>query len=99
MPGPRRASSVSRVIKLANVHGRQYAKLAARLLAERIRAEVATQGIRTFSGSVTAAYAQGLLDPDFAGFVSAHAAALDALVDPAADNAFEFFGLRTVYDR
>jgi ribonucleoside-diphosphate reductase alpha chain len=77
----------------------QYAKLAARLLAEGIRREAADQGIRTFSGSVAAAYREGLLDPDFAGFVATHAAALDALVDPSADDTFEYFGLRTVYDR
>jgi len=92
----------------------QYAKLAARLLADRIRQEVADQGVRTFSESVSTAYRLGLLDPDFASFVTAHAAALDALVDPDgagrvsstsadapvdADDNFEFFGLRTVYDR
>jgi ribonucleoside-diphosphate reductase alpha chain len=77
----------------------QYARLAARLLAGQITAEVAGQGIGSFSASVAASYAEGLLDPDFAGFVAAHAAALDALVDPTADDAFEYFGLRTVHDR
>ncbi|MEV4753699.1 ribonucleoside-diphosphate reductase subunit alpha [Micromonospora sp. NPDC049559] len=77
----------------------QYARLAARLLADQIRRETAAQGIDSFSASVAAAQAQGLLDPAFADFVAAHAAALDALLDPAADDAFEFFGLRTVYDR
>jgi hypothetical protein len=32
-------------------------------------------------------------------FVAAHAAELDALVDPGADRRFEYFGLRTVTDR
>ncbi|GAB3151047.1 ribonucleoside-diphosphate reductase subunit alpha [Micromonospora sonneratiae] len=77
----------------------QYARLAARLLTERIRQEAADQGVRTFSESVAAATRQGLLDPGFVTFVAAHAAELDALVDPTADDAFEFFGLRTVYDR
>lgn len=77
----------------------RYARLAARLLAERIRQETTAQGIRTFSDSVAASYAQGLLDSGFAGFVAANAAALDALVDDGADDCFEYFGLRTVYDR
>ncbi|WP_319461921.1 ribonucleoside-diphosphate reductase subunit alpha [Micromonospora sp. RTP1Z1] len=76
-----------------------YARLAARLLAGRIADETAAQGITTFSDSVAAAYAEGLLDPGFAGFVATHAAALDALVDHAHDDAFEYFGLRTLQDR
>ncbi|MEV0155387.1 ribonucleoside-diphosphate reductase subunit alpha [Micromonospora sp. NPDC050686] len=76
-----------------------YAKIAARLLATRLAAETDAQGIMRFSDSVAAAYAEGLLDPDFAGFVATHADALDGLVDHAADDAFEYFGLRTVADR
>ncbi|MBM0239819.1 ribonucleoside-diphosphate reductase subunit alpha, partial [Micromonospora sp. ATA32] len=76
-----------------------YARLAARLLAERIGGQTADRGIHTFSDSVAASYAEGLLDPDFAGFVAAHAAALDALVDHRADDSFDYFGLRTLYDR
>ncbi|MGR6316616.1 ribonucleoside-diphosphate reductase subunit alpha [Micromonospora soli] len=76
-----------------------YAKLAARLLAGRIADETAAQGIDSFSDSVAAAYAEGLLDPGFAGFVAAHADALDGLVDHAHDDTFEYFGLRTLYDR
>ncbi|SCL16796.1 ribonucleoside-diphosphate reductase alpha chain [Micromonospora rhizosphaerae] len=76
-----------------------YARLAARLLAGRIAHEATAQGIDTFSDSVAAAYAEGLLDPGFAGFVATHADALDRLVDHAHDDAFEYFGLRTLYDR
>ncbi|MGW5668475.1 ribonucleoside-diphosphate reductase subunit alpha [Micromonospora sp. NPDC003776] len=76
-----------------------YAKLAARLLAERIADETTAQGIDSFSASVAAAYAEGLLDPGFAGFVATHADALDGLVDHAHDDAFEYFGLRTLHDR
>ncbi|MGN9889428.1 ribonucleoside-diphosphate reductase subunit alpha [Micromonospora sp. L31] len=76
-----------------------YARLAARLLAGRIADETTGQGIDSFSDSVSAAYAEGLLDPGFAGFVATHAAALDALVDHAGDDAFEYFGLRTLHDR
>ncbi|WP_280841294.1 ribonucleoside-diphosphate reductase subunit alpha [Micromonospora sp. A200] len=76
-----------------------YARLAARLLAGRIADETTDQGIDSFSDSAAAAYAEGLLDPGFAGFVATHAAALDALVDHAGDDAFEYFGLRTLHDR
>ncbi|MER6590332.1 ribonucleoside-diphosphate reductase subunit alpha [Micromonospora purpureochromogenes] len=76
-----------------------YARLAARLLAGRIADETTGQGIDSFSDSVAAAYAEGLLDPGFAGFVATHAATLDALVDHAGDDAFEYFGLRTLHDR
>ncbi|MEH1012488.1 ribonucleoside-diphosphate reductase subunit alpha [Micromonospora sp. CPCC 206060] len=77
----------------------QYSRLAARLLADRISTEVTGQGIGSFSGSVVAAHRAGLLDADFADFVATHATALDALIDPSADDSFEYFGLRTVYDR
>ncbi|SCG48016.1 ribonucleoside-diphosphate reductase subunit alpha [Micromonospora inositola] len=76
-----------------------YARLAARLLAGRIADETTAQGITGFGDSVTAAYAEGLLDPGFAGFVATHADALDGLIDHAHDDAFEYFGLRTLYDR
>ena len=76
-----------------------YARLAARLLAGRIADETTGQGIDSFSESVAAAYAEGLLDPGFAGFVATHAAALDALVDHTGDDVFEYFGLRTLHDR
>ncbi|MFF5172574.1 ribonucleoside-diphosphate reductase subunit alpha [Micromonospora sp. NPDC000089] len=76
-----------------------YAALAARLLAGRIAHETAAQGIVTFSDSVAGAYARGLLDPGFAGFVATNAAALDGLIDHAHDDAFEYFGLKTVRDR
>ncbi|GAA4210352.1 ribonucleoside-diphosphate reductase subunit alpha [Microbispora amethystogenes] len=72
---------------------------AARLLARVIEEETAGQGVRAFSESVAAAHAAGLLGDTVAAFVADEAAALDALIDPAADDRFEYFGLRTVYDR
>ncbi|GAB2464694.1 ribonucleoside-diphosphate reductase subunit alpha [Streptosporangium sandarakinum] len=74
-------------------------KVAAGLLAGLIADEAAAHGVRTFAGSVAAAHAAGLLQDGLAAFVAAHAAELDALVDDAADARFEYFGLRTVYDR
>lgn len=77
----------------------QYSRLAARLLAAYLDAEVTGQGITEFSGSIGAGHAQGLIGEHTALFVAEHAAELDALVDPAADHGFEYFGLRTVADR
>ncbi|MEU6034174.1 ribonucleoside-diphosphate reductase subunit alpha [Actinomadura sp. NPDC047616] len=74
-------------------------RVAAALLAELIRDEAAGEGVGTFSSSVRLAHAQGLLNDAIAAFVAAHAAELDALVDETADDRFEYFGLRTVYDR
>ena len=74
-------------------------RVAARLLAEEIADEAAGHGVRTFSESIAAAHAAGLLQDSLAAFVGAHAAELDALVSGEADERFEYFGLRTVYDR
>ncbi|MGW3771526.1 ribonucleoside-diphosphate reductase subunit alpha [Actinomadura verrucosospora] len=76
-----------------------YSRVAARLLGVRIREEAAAAGVRTFAESVAAAHREGLLADDLAAFVAAGSAALDALVDDGADDRFEYFGLRTVYDR
>ncbi|WP_106400200.1 ribonucleoside-diphosphate reductase subunit alpha [Actinocorallia populi] len=74
-------------------------RVAAGLLAELIRDEAAGEGAVSFSGSIARAHAEGLLNDTTAAFVAAHAAELDALVDDGADDRFEYFGLRTVYDR
>ncbi|WP_218040554.1 ribonucleoside-diphosphate reductase subunit alpha [Actinomadura sp. WMMB 499] len=76
-----------------------YSKVAARLLTAKIADEAAAAGVRSFAESVAAAHREGLLSDESAAFVAAHAAELDALVDPSADDRFEYFGLRTVYDR
>ncbi|GAA4502991.1 ribonucleoside-diphosphate reductase subunit alpha [Actinoallomurus oryzae] len=73
-----------------------YSTVAARLLARSIAEET---GPVTFTESIAAAYEQGLLNEETAGFVAREAAALDALVDHGADDRFTYFGLRTVYDR
>ncbi|NUT31652.1 MAG: ribonucleoside-diphosphate reductase subunit alpha [Hamadaea sp.] len=74
-------------------------RLAARLLARHIGEEAAGQGVRTFAESVATGHRLGLIADDVAAFVAAHADELNALVDPEADDRFEYFGLRTVYDR
>ncbi|MET9772780.1 ribonucleoside-diphosphate reductase subunit alpha [Streptomyces sp. NPDC006367] len=76
-----------------------YSRLAARLLTLAIRAEAASQGVTTFTESVAAGHREGLIADRTAAFVRLHAARLDALTDPAADDRFGYFGLRTLYSR
>ncbi|MEU6075718.1 ribonucleoside-diphosphate reductase subunit alpha [Micromonospora sp. NPDC047074] len=77
----------------------QYSRLAARLLAGYVDKEVRRQGIGSFSEAIRRGHAEGLVGDGTAAFVAAHAAALDDAVDPRGDLRFEYFGLRTVYDR
>ena len=76
-----------------------YSKLAARLLATFIDKEVRGQSIHSFSQSVALGHEQGLIGDETAAFVATHARKLDDAVDHDGDLRFEYFGLRTVYDR
>jgi ribonucleoside-diphosphate reductase alpha chain len=77
----------------------QYSRLAARLLSGYVDKEVRGQGIASFSQAVALGYAEGLIGDATAEFVAANARKLDDAIDNAADRRFEYFGLRTVYDR
>ena len=76
-----------------------YSKLAARLLATFIDKEVRGQSIHSFSQSIALGHEQGLIGDETAAFVATHARKLDDAVDHDGDLRFEYFGLRTVYDR
>ncbi len=76
-----------------------YSKLAARLLATYIDKEVRNQNIPWFSESIRIGHSLGLVGDDVAEFVEANAPTLNAAIDSDRDRKFEFFGLRTVYDR
>jgi ribonucleoside-diphosphate reductase alpha chain len=76
-----------------------YSRLAARLLTLAIRAEAASQGVTTFTQSVAVGHREGLIADRTAAFVRLHAERLDRLVDPAADDRFGYFGLRTLHSR
>ncbi len=76
-----------------------YSKLASRLLATVIDKEVRNQNIPWFSESIKAGHAEGLVAPQVLEFVEANAPALNAAINSDRDRQFEFFGLRTVYDR
>ena len=77
----------------------QYSRLAARLLSGYIAKEVRGQGIASFSQSVALAHAEGLIGDETARLVKDNARKLDFAVDEDADQRFEYFGIRTVYDR
>jgi ribonucleoside-diphosphate reductase alpha chain len=77
----------------------QYSRLAARLLSAYIGKEVRGQGIASFSQAVGLGQAERLISDETATFVKDNARKLDDAVDAAADLRFEYFGLRTVYDR
>ena len=76
-----------------------YSKLAGRLLATYIDKEVRNQNIPWFSESVRIGHIAGLIGDDVAKFVEDNAPALNAAINTDRDRKFEFFGLRTVYDR
>ncbi|MBC2868110.1 ribonucleoside-diphosphate reductase subunit alpha [Streptomyces mexicanus] len=76
-----------------------YSRLAARLLTLSLRAEAASQGVTSFTESVAVGHREGLIADRTAAFVRRHAARLDATVDPAADDRFGYFGLRTLHSR
>jgi ribonucleoside-diphosphate reductase alpha chain len=77
----------------------EYSRLAAQLLAAYIDKEVRGQGIHSFSQSIALGHREGLIGDETAKFVATHARKLDDAIDPDADRRFEYFGLRTVYDR
>jgi ribonucleoside-diphosphate reductase alpha chain len=81
----------------------QYSRLAARLLAGYIDKEVRGQGIASFSQSVSLGHAEGLIGDATATFVKDNARKLDDAVALShrqrADWEFEYFGIKTVYDR
>jgi ribonucleoside-diphosphate reductase alpha chain len=76
-----------------------YSQLAARLLSTYIDKEVSGQEIHSFSQSVAAGYRAGLIAEDLAGFVLANSRKLNDAIDESRSALFEYFGLRTLYDR
>ena len=77
----------------------EYSKLAARLLSVFIDKEVRNQDIHSFSQSVKAGHALGLIDDRVAEFATVNARKLDDAITPERDKLFEYFGIRTLYDR
>ncbi|MDE3106258.1 MAG: ribonucleoside-diphosphate reductase subunit alpha [Acidobacteriota bacterium] len=77
----------------------QYSKLAARLLLGTILKEVAGQNLHSFSQSIAYGRQGGVVSAATAEFVSMHARKLNHAIDEEHSDRFEYFGLRTVYDR
>lgn len=77
----------------------EYSRLAARLLAGYIAKEVAGQEIHAFSQSLARGHEVGLINDRLLGFVQTNARKLNDALDPSLDLGFDYFGLRTLYDR
>ena len=77
----------------------QYSRLAARLLATYIDKEVRGQDVHSFSQSVALGHRLGLVNDRLLSFVTRAARKLNDSIDSEKSQRFEYFGLRTVYDR
>lgn len=77
----------------------EYSRLGARLLNQYIEKEVRNQEIHSFSQSIAFGVKEGLIGERVAQFVVDNARKLNDSIDPTRNDLFEFFGLRTLYDR
>ncbi|MBO9539534.1 ribonucleoside-diphosphate reductase subunit alpha [bacterium] len=74
-----------------------YSRVAARLLSAYVAEEVGCD--RTFGAYLREAEFLGLLDPAVRALAESALAAIEAALDHGRDGHFEYFGLKTVYDR
>ncbi len=77
----------------------EYSRLAARLLSTYIDEEVKTQKIGSFADSIQCGFKNGLLSQTTFDFVMQHKTELCASIEHYKTDRFEYFGLRTIYDR
>lgn len=77
----------------------EYSRLAARLLNQYIEKEVHNQEIYSFSQSIAFGYKEGLMNEQVYNFVCENSRKLNDAIDKTRNDLFEFFGLRTLYDR
>ncbi|MBA2335167.1 MAG: ribonucleoside-diphosphate reductase subunit alpha [Blastocatellia bacterium] len=77
----------------------EYSRLGARLLNQYVEKEVRNQEIHSFSQSIAFGAKEGLIAPRVVDFVSANSRKLNDAIDQSRNDLFEFFGLRTLYDR
>lgn len=92
------------MVEVSNDAGRifedpEYSKKAARKLAGLIYAEVAKQGIHSFIDSIEHGVRHGLINQRLQTFVMNNQSILNAAVNTQQDERFEYFGIRTIYDR
>ena len=76
-----------------------YSRLAARLLSTYIDKEVQNQDVYSFSQSIALGHRLGLVADNVAELVALNFRKLNDAILPDNNARFEFFGLRTVYDR
>ncbi len=77
----------------------EYSKLASRMLSQFMEEEVHIQHVWNFAESVAVGHKAGIINPKVLKFVQENAAELNAAINPARNDLFEYFGLRTLYDR
>jgi ribonucleoside-diphosphate reductase alpha chain len=77
----------------------QYSYLASRLLATYIDEEVLTLRVRNFGESIEFGAKVGVLSEEVAQFVRKNREKLESAINPIRSQLFEYFGLRTLYDR
>ena len=77
----------------------QYSRLAGRLLATFINKEVHKQEIHSFSQSIKRGHELGLINDHTLELVNLSARKLNHTIDIERSTLFNYFGLRTVYDR
>ena len=77
----------------------QYSRLAARLLGAYIDKEVAGLGVHSFSQSIVLGHDLGLINDRVRDAVEANARKFNDAIDATQTRRFEYFGLRTLYDR
>jgi ribonucleoside-diphosphate reductase alpha chain len=77
----------------------QYSRLAARLLLATIVKEVSALNLHSFSQAIAYGHQEGVVSKATAEFVQTHARKLNHAIDDTFSDRFEYFGLRTVYDR
>ncbi len=77
----------------------QYSLLAARLLSTYIDEEVVSLGVRNFMESIEFGHSKGIVAKNVQEFVIKNREKLEAAINPARNTLFEYFGLRTIYDR
>jgi ribonucleoside-diphosphate reductase alpha chain len=77
----------------------EYSRVAARLLNQYVEKEVRNQEIHSFSQSIAFGYKEGLVNDRVMEFVTANSRKLNDAIDQSRNDLFEFFGIRTVYDR
>lgn len=77
----------------------QYSLLAGRLLSTYIDEEVVQLGVRNFMESIEFGHKHGLIAEPTLNFVRKNREKLEAAINPSRTQLFEYFGLRTIYDR